>query len=376
MPSLALRNLFHDRIRLGVTLVGVQFAVVLIAIQLGLFIGFSRATTNLIDHSGADLWITSEGVRYVEAPVPFSERKLNTVRGTPGVAWAEKHTIMFSRWKRPDGAEEGVQVVGFNLYNPALPGGPYNLVEGSVEDLKQDAAVIIDRLYMKKLGVTRLGQAVEINKRRARVVGFTQGIRTFTTAPAVFTTFANALDYTSLNADQTAYILVKAAPGVDPRALQAELRRRLADVDVHTTPEFSRITRNYWLFGTGAGVTVLIAAALGLIVGVVIVAQTLYATTVDHLREFGTLKAIGASNGYLYRVIVKQAVTAAAIGYTVGIGVAFIAIAKSATGNAAIVLPWPVAAALFGLTLMMCVGASLVSIHKATTIDPAMVFKG
>jgi putative ABC transport system permease protein len=130
------------------------------------------------------------------------------------------------------------------------------------------------------------------------------------------------------------------------------------------------------MFGTGAGVTVLIAAALGLVVGVVVVAQTIYAATVDHLREFGTLKAMGATNGYIYRVIVTQALWSAVIGYGFGIAIAYGAVYMSRNGGAAIVLPGEVGAALFLLTLVMCVAAALVSINKATRIDPAMVYKG
>src|SRR5258708_35604936 len=127
MPSLAIRNLFHDRIRLSVTLTGVVFAVVLIALQGGLFLGFSSSTTNLIRNSGVDLWIASKGVRYIESPVPFSERKLYMVRATPGVEFAEKHILMFSRWEHPDGSEEGIQIVGFNVDRGVC--WPYNLIE-------------------------------------------------------------------------------------------------------------------------------------------------------------------------------------------------------------------------------------------------------
>lgn len=130
------------------------------------------------------------------------------------------------------------------------------------------------------------------------------------------------------------------------------------------------------MFSTGAGVAVLMAAALGLIVGIAVVAQTIYAATMDHIREYGTLKAIGASNGYIYRVILEQAVVSAFAGYALGIAVAVMAEHASRTASAQILLPWPVRLALLGLTLAMCMSASVVSIRKATTIDPVMVFRG
>jgi putative ABC transport system permease protein len=373
MPPLAQRNLFHDKVRLTVTLTGIVFSVVLIVVQLGLFIGFTTATSNLIDHSGADLWITSKNVPYVEQGVAFSERKLNQARTIPGVADAQKIIAHWTQWKRHDGGEESVQIVGINVDDPLER--PWNLVEGRVEDLKSPDAVILDELYKQKLGVTRVGEVFEIGGYRARVVGFTRGIRSFTTSPYVFTSFKNAQDYTRLREDRTLFILVKVAPGADVQQVRRDLLNRVKDVEVFTTGEFSCMTTFYWMFTTGAGVAVLIAAVLGLVVGFVVVAQTIYATTVDHIREFGTLKAMGAPNSYVYKVIMKQAAIAAVIGYVLGMFVSVFVVHASQKGGAAILMPTPMAIGMFFLTLAMCTGAALVSINKVTRIDPAMVFK-
>lgn len=374
MPPLAQRNLFHDKVRLTVTLTGIVFSVVLIVVQLGLFIGFTTATSNLIDHSGADLWITSKNVPYVEQGVAFSERKLNQVRAVPGVADAQKIIAHWTQWKRHDGGQESVQIVGINVDDPLER--PWNLVEGRVEDLKAPDAVIMDELYRQKLGVTRVGEVFEIGGYRARVVGFTRGIRSFTTSPYVFTSFKNAQDFTGLREDQTYFILVKVAPGANREQVRRALLDHVTDVQVFTSGEFSRMTTFYWMFTTGAGVAVLIAAALGLVVGFVVVAQTIYATTMDHIREYGTLKAMGAPNSYVYKVIMKQAAISAVIGYALGMVVSTFVVHASEKGGAAILMPASMAVGMFFLTLVMCVGAALVSINKVTRIDPAMVFKG
>jgi putative ABC transport system permease protein len=374
MRILAWRNLVHDKVRLAVTVTGIVFAVVLIVVELGLFLGFTTTTSSLIDRSNADLWITAPRVPYIEQGVPFSERKLTTVLATPGVKTASKYVAQFTQWKRPDGRQESVQVVGVDLGSGL--GLPWNLVEGTLADLRKPDAVFVDEIYREKLGVERIGQVVEIRGRRARVAGFTRGIRAFTTSPYVFTTFKNALDYTNLREDQTLYILVKAADGVDHEALRQSLASRLSDVDVVTNSGFSRMTRVYWMFTTGAGIAVLLAAVLGLVVGVVVVAQTIYATTVDHIREYGTLKAMGATNRYLYGVIILQAVISAFMGYGLGMVVSVFVVRGSEQGGAAILLPAPMAVGMLGLTLAMCVGAAVVSINKVTRLDPAMVFKG
>ncbi|MFN7976645.1 MAG: ABC transporter permease [Vicinamibacterales bacterium] len=374
MAPLAWRNLFHDRVRLGVTLTGIVFSVVLAAIQLGLFLGFTTATADVIDHSGADLWIVSAGATHLEGVTAFSEQQAYRALGTPGVARVEKRVVQFSQWKRADGAEEGVLLAGFE---PAgVLGRPWNVVAGDVRDLEHADTVFIDELYASKLGVTHLGQVAEIRGYRARVVGFTRGIRTFTTAPPVFTSFKNAQNYFGLREDQVLALLVGVTPGADVEAVRGALQARLRDVDVHTTAEWSQRQQRYWMFGTGAGITVLIAAALGLIVGVVVVAQTIYAATVDHIREFGTLKAMGATNGFIYGVILVQALTSGVIGFAAGIGIALAVAAGSQQGTTAILAPPWLVALLFVLTLGMCALASIVSINKVTRLDPAMVFKG
>ena len=374
MPPLAQRNLFHDKVRLTVTLTGIVFAVVLIVVELGLFVGFTTTTSNLIDNSGADLWVASKNVPYIEQGVPFSERKLYQVRAVAGVAEAQKFLTRWTQWKQPNGHQESVQIVGFNP-DSAL-GRPWNLVEGHVEDLKAPDAVVVDEIYKKKLGVTRIGELFEVGGHRARVVGFTRGIRAFTTSPYVFTTFKRAQDYTSTPEDETTYILVKAAPGADLAQVRHDILGEVRSVEVFTGPQFSRMTQVYWMFTTGAGVAVLLAALLGLVVGFVVVAQTIYATTVDHLKEFGTLKAMGAPNSYVYRVIIKQAAISAVIGYVLGMIVSMFVVHASQKGGAAILLPVPMAVGMFFLTLLMCVGAALVSINKVTRLDPAMVFRG
>jgi putative ABC transport system permease protein len=374
MPPLARRNLFHDKVRLTVTLTGIVFSVVLIVVELGLFVGFTVTTSNLIDHAGADLWVTSPKVPYVEMGVPFSERKLNQIRAVPGVGDAEKLVAQWTQWKLHDGSQESVQIVGANPDSQL--GRPWNLVEGRAEDLKDPDAVILDEIYKQKLGVTHVGEVFEVRGHRARVVGFTRGIRSFTTSPYVFSTFKQAQDFTGMREDQTTYILVKVAPGANLEQVRRAILAQVRNVDVYTTAEFSHMTRFYWMFTTGAGVAVLIAAVLGLVVGFVVVAQTIYATTMDHVREFGTLKAMGAPNSYVYKVIMKQAGISAVIGYVLGMIVSVFVVHASQKGGAAILMPLPMAAGMFFLTLAMCVGAALVSINKVIRLDPAMVFKG
>ena len=371
---IALRNLLHDRVRLAVTLTGVVFAVVLIAVQGGLFVGFTRATTCVIDNTEAEIWVASRGVRNFDVTHPLPPRKFHQILGVPGVGRAERVIVRFANWKKPAGGMESVEVVGFDTASGL--GGPWNVAAGSVAALQLPDTVAVDTLYRDKLGFSALGEHVEIGDRRARIVAMTAGIRSFTTSPYVFTSYENGLKYASLGRSQSAYVLVRPAPGVAAENLRDAIAAGVPDVDVFTREQFARKTQHYWMFTTGAGMALLIAASLGLVVGGVVVAQTLYATTVDHLPEFGTLRAMGAPGGYIHRIIVIQAVAAALVGYGCGIVISYFLIDLAARGGASIVLPPGMAVGLFFLTVVMCVAAGLVSIRKVTSIDPAMVFRG
>ncbi len=373
MPSLAWRNTLQDRSRLAVTLTGIVFALVLVAVQLGLFVGFTRTTSNVIDHSGVDLWVCSKGVPYFDVGSILPERRQYQIKEVPGVASAEKLIVRFTSWKRPDGGEETIEIVGFNPAGGA--GGPWEIAAGNVADLRQDDAVMIDESYREKLGVSGLGQSVEIHGRRARVVGYTRGIRSFTTAPFVFSSFRNALDYAPLKEDETIYILVRAAAGVAPADLRARIARAVPGIDVFTTEEFSRKTRTYWMFTTGAGIALLIAAIMGFAVGVAVVAQTIYASTLDRLREFGTLKAIGAGNSYVSMVVAEQAAILAGAGYLAALGVSTAVVRVAQSSGAPIVLPWQLAVLMLILAFVMSLGGSVFSIRKALAVDPSLVMK-
>lgn len=374
MPNLAAKNLFHDKIRLAVTLTGIVFALVLIVVQFGLFLGFLDTTANIVEHSGADLWVSAPGVPHVNGGSPFPERRRYQVLGLPGVDRADKFVVQFANWKLPGGAQESVQVVGFDL-NSGL-GGPWNITQGSVQALRGEDTVLIDELFAPKLGVKGLGHWAEINGRRARVVGFTRGIRSFTTAPYVFTSFKSAQNYVGLREEETFFLLVRTKPGTELASLARRIAAAAPHVEVATNAQMQWRTQFYWLFRTGAGITTLMGAALGLLVGMVIVAQTIYATTVDHIREFGTLKAMGAGNGYVYSVIIQQALISAAIGYSIAIVIGYFVAQGSHTGDAVILLPPSVAVGILVVAVLMCIGAAVISIRKATTIDPAMVFRG
>jgi len=190
----------------------------------------------------------------------------------------------------------------------------------------------------------------------------------------VFTTVNRARTLLSVPADGLTYVLVKLQPGTDATAVRDVLRTKLPDREVLTKAEFRSRSLNHWLFATGAGIALIGGALLGLIVGTVIVAQTLYSSTKDHINEFATLRAIGSSGIYIHKVIICQALISAIIGFCLAAAMGLLAVAATANTALPIVMTPTLTLVLFFLTLAMCVVSAIAAILQVTRIDPVMVF--
>jgi putative ABC transport system permease protein len=265
-----------------------------------------------------------------------------------------------------------VFVVGSDLRAGALE--PWNLVEGKIESLTRPKSVAVDRTYFERLGVTGIGSTAEIRQQPVRVAAVTDGIRSFTTTPFVFLDIDWARNYTGVPSGKASYVLVRVGQNADVDQVRRRLASNIGDVEVLSPAEFRERSRKFWLFGTGAGAALFAGALLGVIVGTVIVAQTLYSSTKEHLNEFATLRAIGSSRGYIYRVIVFQALLSAVIGFVIAALVGGAVVKLTAATALPILITRPLLVGLFLLTLVMCVGSSIAAIVKVTRIDPATVF--
>lgn len=370
--KLAYRNLFHDRLSLFVTLIGIVFSVVLVAVQCGLYLGSERTIAAMLDESRGDLWVVPFGTKSFDDPSLLSGREKYPALSTPGVDSVEDLVVGFAAWRKPKGGTTAVLLVGSSWATGGLK--PWNISQGSVAELNAPSAVAVDDSYFSDLGITKLGDTAEINNTKVTVGAVTSGIRSFTTLPYVFTTLPRAQELLDATPEQSSYTLVRLKPHTDIEKVRTELRARLPETEILTKAEFRTRSLDYWLFETGAGSALIAGAALGIIVGVVVVAQTLYASTKDHLNEFATLRALGASAGYIHRVILLQAMLSAVLGYALGMILSLLAV-WAATGTTLLIVMTPkLAVALFFLTVAMCALAAIAAIFKVTRIDPAGVF--
>ena len=377
MWTLARKLLLHDRLRFAAAIAGVSVSVTLVLVQVGLYFGFMDTASSIIDASSADLWVGKAGNESFEFASPFDERAYYKVASVPGVARAERVVMNFAQLKLGNGGDLGVQVVGIEEV-PGVPPllAPWHVIAGDADRLREPGAIVVDRSEYPKLKIDRVGYTTEIAGVRAEVVAMTRGIRSFTTSPIVFTDLRSARSYMpGLGSDAVTYVLVKVASGVSPLEVKARIDA-LPHLAAYTTAEMSKRTRTYWSSRTGVGAGFFTTAVLGVIVGFVVVGQILYSSTLQYLREFGTLKAMGARNSAVVKVIVGQALISAVLGFVVGAGIAALMRPAMVKVNLTVALFPALYAATLAVTIAMCSFAALLSIVKVLRLDPASVFKG
>ena len=370
--KLAAKNLFFDRLRFFATIIGIVFSIVLVNVQMGLFVSFGRMVTTMIDHASADLWIVPQGTRSFEDPAPLDKSERFRALSIKGVSDAVPIVIGFSEWRVPGGKATPIFIIGSPMKGEGLQ--PWNVVEGNLDSLAIPGAVAVDKSYFDRLGVKGMGDIAQIHDAKAQIRVISDGIRSFTTTPYIFATLDRARTYIGMPSNKDTYLLVRLAAGANLEKVRSKLQQTLSNVDVLTPAEFGARSRSFWLFGTGAGAALFAGALLGMIVGTVIVAQTLYSSTKDHLYEFATMRAIGSSGLYIYTVIIIQALVSAVIGF--GIAAAIGVMVVNATANSAlpIAMPPSLTLGLFALTVAMCVLSAVSAIVKVMRMDPAMVF--
>lgn len=368
--TLARRNLLQDRLHFVAAVTGIVFSVVLILVQMGLFYGFGRMVTLIVDHTPADLWIVSKGTQYFEDISILDTDIRQDLSALDGVSDVMPVVAGFSAWLPPEGGLIGIFIIASD---PVGDLAPWNIVEGSLDDLTTPGTVTLERSYADQLGVSSRGETAQVRGHPVMVGTVTSGLRSFTTRPYVFTDFRSARSYIGLPANLVTYYLIKARPGADIERIRQDAQSRVSGVEALTPDQFRARSLNFWLYRTGAGAALVAGALLSIIVGTVIIAQTLYSSTKEHLYEFAMVRAIGASNRYIYRVIAIQALVNALIGLSVATVISIGVEHLTATSVAPVVITPALVAVAFALTLLMCIASGVASIVRIVRVDPVSV---
>jgi putative ABC transport system permease protein len=367
--------LLDEKVRFAATVFGVGFAAALILIQVGLFFGLLENASITIERLNADLWVTARNAPNVDFGNPFSETYVQRVRSIPGVARADNLIVWYAIVALPTGAKESV--IYYGLKDFSAWHFPWNIESGDPADLRRGHYVMLDASAERRFGPFRAGDYREFQGRRLKIIGRTREALSFTTSPVAFLDYGLAQ---SLSPDElrgrTTFIIIRLEPGADVAAVKREVRRRLPYNDVYGQDEWAARSRGYWIESTGLGLTMFLTVTLGALVGVVIVAQTLYSSTSEHLVDFGTVKSLGGGNLTVYAIVAEQALYASALGYGLALALAYGLAPVLHRFDMKMIVSPTLAGLVFVGTQALCVAAASLSFHKVASLDPAIVFRG
>ncbi|HEV3026556.1 MAG TPA: ABC transporter permease [Planctomycetota bacterium] len=385
MIYVALRMLTGDRGKYFGIVMGLTFASFLITQQMAIFVGLMTRTYGFITDSGlADVWVMDPKVQFVDDIKPLQDTQLLRVRGTEGVEWAVPLYKGIIKARLDNGNFQTCNVIG--LDDSTLIGGPAIMTEGRLEDLRRADGVIVDqagatgklakRTPDGKLIPLQIGSTVELNDHRAVVVGICRVSRTFQSQPVVYTTYSRATTFAPAERKLLSFIQAKAKPGISPKELAGRIVRNTG-LSAYTKPEFEDLTISYFMKYTGIPINFGIAVLLGFLVGTAIAGQTFYNFTLENLKHFAALKAMGATNLTLLAMVVVQALLVGGIGYGFGTGLAaMFGRAVGTNTELAFRLPWQILVGTGGAISVICTFAAFLSLYKVVRLEPAIVFKG
>jgi putative ABC transport system permease protein len=357
---------------------GVVFAALLIAQQASIFCGLMSLTVSQIrDVQGPSIWVMDGNVQFVDDIKPLSDTELFRVKGVPGVDWAVRFYKGIARARLEEGTYE--QMILLGLDDATLVGAPGAVFMGSIADLRKPDAVIIDDAGYKRIWPGepfRLGRVFEMNDHRAVVVGITKASRTFQSFPILYTRYSQAVTFAPPERKVLSFVLANPKPGLAAE----EVCRRIEEqtgLQAVTRDQFLRKTIVYYLRKTGIPINFGITVLLGFLVGTAIAGQTFYLFTVENIRQFGALKAMGTSNWMILLMVLSQALHVGLVGYGVGVGLAalFGWWSRSMT-RLSFFMPWQVLAMTAAAVFVIVLVASVLSIRKVLVLDPAVVFRG
>jgi putative ABC transport system permease protein len=379
MNFVALRMLTGDRSKYLGLIFAIAFSSFLIAQQISIFAGLlNRMRSQIFDITDGDLWVMDPATQYVDEVYALRDDALYRVRGVEGIRWAVPLFKGQPVARALNGRFRSVILMG--LDDASLAGAPHKMILGSIGSLRDPEAVIIDLAgyhFLFPGQPPRLGDVLEMNDRRARIVGISDASAPFTSFPVMFTRYSLAVNYVGRQRTQMSFVLAKAEPGVK----LADLARRIqaaTGLRAVSDGDFGAMTISYYMAHTGIPVNFGLTVAIGLIVGTVVAGQTFYIFTIENLKQFGALKAIGTTNLRIVGMILLQAMLVGAMGYSIGMGMTacFFAITVHQEATRGIVLLWQCMAGTGAVVLFIVAVASLMSIRRVLKLEPAIVFRG
>jgi putative ABC transport system permease protein len=379
MNFVALQMLIGDRAKYLGLIFAVAFSTFLMSHQSSIFAGIMERTTSQIkDIKDASIWVMDPKTQYFDEVKALTDDDVYRVRGVPGVEWAVPLFKGLPRARAFDGNFRVVIMMGVD--DATLVGAPHDMVLGSPGDLRKPDAVLVDRVgyeffFPKQPYV--LGRTLELNDHRVTIQGIFNSSAPFQNLPIFYARYSQAMTYVGRERNLLSFVLVKAQPGLSDN----EVCRRIgAATGLHaaTGQEFGWQTIRYYVAHTGIPVNFGITIMIALMVGTIVAGQTFYIFTLENLKQFGALKAIGVTNWRITGMILLQALMVGVIGYSIGIAMtaAFFEITKGNLDLRGFVLFWQIAAGTGAVVMFIVMAANLMSIRRVLVLEPAVVFRG
>src|SRR5579863_2926970 len=373
MNWVALQMLTGDRAKYLGLIFTIAFSSFLIAQQISIFAGImNRTRSQILDVPDADVWVMDPATQYFDEVYSLKDSDVDRVRGVPGVRWAVRMFKGQPRAKAPDGRFRVGILLG--LDDATLAGAPEKrkMLLGSIESLRDPEAVIVDQAgyhFFFPGQPLALGKTFEMNDHRAKVVGIVDASAPFTTFPVFYSRYSEALNFVGSERKLLSFVLVKARAGENV----AELTRRIQSATglrAMTGDQFGWMTIMYYIKNTGIPVNFGLTVAIALIVGTVVAGQTFYIFTIENLKQFGALKAIGTTNYRIVGMILLQALVVGLMGYAIGMGLTagFFSVTEKREATRGIFLLWQVLVATGAVDLFIVLIASLLSILKVLVL--------
>jgi len=383
MYHVAIQMLLGDRGKYIAMIMGIMFSALIMTQQPSIFMGLMTRTYAFIsDTELPDIWVMDPSVEYVEQNKSLRDTELLRVRGIEGVAWAVPMFKGFVNMRLPDGSRDTIDMTGVD--DATLIGAPPLMVKGNILDLRRADAIIVDEAAARDrfsyadasgrqvpLGI---GDIVELNDRRAIVVGVCQSRPTFTTQPMIYTTYSRAMGYSPPQRRMLSYILVKAKPGTDLQDL-AQRITKATGLGAQDSATFKRTNIQFWFTNTGIPINFGMSVLLGFIIGAAVAGQTFYAFVRDNLRQFAALKAMGLRDGVLLRMILLQALIVGAIGYGLGVGLSALFGYLTSGGKLAFYMPGVLLLVTWIAVLGIVAIAAIFGARSVFKLEAAVVFK-
>ncbi len=378
MNFVALRMLTGDRAKYFGLVFAIAFCTFLLENQTSIFANIMKRTGNqILDVTDAEVWVMDPKTEYWEQTKALKDTDLSRVRGVAGVQWAVRLFKGNPVARTPEGKFAASFLIG--LDDATLAGAPRKMLMGSWERLREPNSVVVDEAGYVLLfpgAPLALGRTLEMNDHRVTIVGISNAAAPFASLPVMHARYSEAIDFLGRERTQLSFIIARPGPGVSPKELAARITNKTG-LRARTTLEFMWDCIRYYLRNTGIPVNFGITIAVALVVGTVVAGQTFYLFTIENLKQFGALKAMGVTNGRLTGMILLQAFTAGSLGFALGTGMAatFFEITLRKLPTRGIVLMWQCVALTAASILLVVIVASVLSIRRVLMLEPASVFR-